>query len=102
MLRSSDNNNQLSSDFDTAASCERNINNNDRLQDMNILSTISHHCLPPRFHHQRTNTGSHGRRAKILPLLLLSLILYDLFSVVIDVTNSVHAIHKSRKEQVLV
>ena len=101
MLRSSDNKNQLSFEFDTAASCEHN-NNNDRLQDMNILSTISHHCLPPRFHHQRTNTGSHGTRAKILPLLLLSLILYDLFSVIIDVTNSVHAIHKSRKEQVLV
>ena len=101
MLRSSDNKNQSSFEFDTAASCEHN-NNNDRLQDMNILSTISHHCLPPRFHHQHTNTGSHGRRAKILPLLLLSLILYDLFSVVIDVTNSVHAIHKSRKEQVLV
>jgi hypothetical protein len=70
--------------------------NDNQEQLSGILSVIAANCLPGSATSSHTNNTETRRKKSFLPIVLLTLILYGTISMILDVTNSITTLNKSR------
>jgi hypothetical protein len=70
--------------------------NDNQEQLSGILSVLAANCLPGSATSSHTNNTETRRKKSFLPIVLLTLILYGTISMILDVTNSITTLNKSR------